>query len=119
MTLRRALQFKRYAKFLQYNVVVYRASNLMTTLYEILEVSNKAADKEIKAWYFKLARKWHPDKNQGNELEANKRFKEIGYAYEILKNTNQREEYDIALKNEDTHVYTNYQHPTTRQNYTT
>lgn len=44
--------------------------------YDILQVSKGASDEQIKRAYRKLALKYHPDKNQGNE-EASKRFAEI------------------------------------------
>ena len=51
--------------------------------YEILGVSKDADEKEIKKAYRKLAKKYHPDVNQGDEAAAEK-FKEVSEAYEVL-----------------------------------
>ena len=61
--------------------------------YEILGVSRNASDSEIKKSYRKLAMKYHPDQNKGNK-EAEKKFKEISGAYEILKDSQKRAAYD-------------------------
>ncbi len=65
----------------------------MRNLYEILEVEEKATEQEIKSAYRKLAKKYHPDLNQGNE-EAQEKFKEINTAYEVLSNSEKRAQYD-------------------------
>ena len=61
--------------------------------YDILGVGRNASDEEIKKSYRKLAMKYHPDRNQGNQ-EAEKKFKEASAAYEILKDPEKRATYD-------------------------
>lgn len=62
-------------------------------LYEILEVPRNASADEIKRSYRKLARAHHPDANPGDE-EAERRFKEIAQAYEVLGDQDRRAQYD-------------------------
>ena len=61
--------------------------------YKILGVSKNATEAEIKKAYRKLARKYHPDLNPGDK-EAEKRFKEINEANEVLSNPENRKKYD-------------------------
>ena len=68
----------------------------MVNYYEILKVPPKASNAEIKSAYRKLARKLHPDVNNGSE-ETALRFAEIAEAYEILGNANERANFDKKL----------------------
>ena len=61
--------------------------------YEILEVSKSASDDELKKSYRKLAMKYHPDRNKDSK-SAEKKFKEVSGAYEILKDSQKRAAYD-------------------------
>ena len=61
--------------------------------YEILEVDCGAGAEEIKKAYRKQAVKYHPDKNPGDKA-AEEKFKELGEAYEILSDPQQRAVYD-------------------------
>lgn len=63
-------------------------------LYETLGVTQGANSDEIKKAYRKLALKWHPDKNPDNKDGAEKKFKEIAEAYEILSDESKRAIYD-------------------------
>ena len=67
----------------------------MTTrdLYEVLGVARGASAEEIKSAYRRLARQHHPDVNP-NEPEAEEKFKEIGYAYNVLSDPEKRARYD-------------------------
>ena len=52
--------------------------------YNILNIENDSSLDEIKTAYKKLARKYHPDRNFNNKIEAEEKFKEISKAYNIL-----------------------------------
>jgi molecular chaperone DnaJ len=61
--------------------------------YELLGVSRKAVQKEIRAAYRKLARKYHPDLNPGDKSSEEK-FKQVQEAYDVLSDAKKRQMYD-------------------------
>ena len=61
--------------------------------YETLGVAKGADEKELKSAFRKLAMKFHPDRNPGDEASEHK-FKEINEAYECLKDPQKRAAYD-------------------------
>ena len=65
--------------------------------YEILGVDKKATPEQIKSAYRKLAMKYHPDRNQGDEKAAEK-FKEVNEAHETLSDEQKRAAYDYELE---------------------
>ena len=66
----------------------------MKDFYAILGVDKSSNKEQIKSSYKKLALKYHPDKNMENKDEAEKKFKEISEAYEILSDDEKRRNYD-------------------------
>src|ERR1700720_83679 len=61
--------------------------------YELLGVGRKAAQKEIRQAYRKLARKYHPDLNPGDKSSEEK-FKQVQEAYDVLSDAKKRQMYD-------------------------
>ena len=61
--------------------------------YEILGVPKTATEKELKAAYRKLARKFHPDVNPGDK-SAEEKFKEVSGAFAVLSDPEKRAKYD-------------------------
>lgn len=69
------------------------AANDFKDYYQILGISKTASADEIKKAYRKLARKYHPDLNPGDQ-QAETRFKEVNEAQEVLSDPDKRQKYD-------------------------
>jgi len=63
--------------------------------YDLLGVTKSSSAQEIKNAYRKKALEWHPDRHQGaDKEEAEKKFKEINEAYQVLSDSNKKAAYD-------------------------
>lgn len=87
------ISFWKYYKKANRTVIVKQFDMAFIDYYKVLEIDKKATDAEIKKAYRKLARKYHPDINP-NDKEAEKKFKEINEANEVLSNAEKRKKYD-------------------------
>ncbi|MDO4898904.1 MAG: DnaJ C-terminal domain-containing protein [Rothia sp. (in: high G+C Gram-positive bacteria)] len=70
---------------------------LTTDFYKVLGVAESSSEADIKKAYRKLARKYHPDQNPG-DAAAEKKFKEVSEANDVLSDPKQRAEYDQIRK---------------------
>lgn len=68
--------------------------------YKVLNISPESSELELKKAYRKLARIFHPDKNQQNE-ESIEKFKQLSNAYSILSDPYKRMVYDLYGKEGD------------------
>lgn len=83
--------------------------------YKLLGVERNAGKDEISKAFKKLAKKYHPDMNQGNK-EAEEKFKDISEAYEVLKDDEKRKLYDQL--GPDWQHGQNFQRPPGFENFT-
>ena len=65
----------------------------MSSFYQVLGIGKDASDKDVKAAFRRLARRHHPDLNPGDEA-AEREFKKINEAYEVLSDPESRRKYD-------------------------
>ena len=65
----------------------------MSSYYQVLGIGKDASDKDVKAAFRRLARRHHPDLNPGDEA-AEREFKRINEAYEVLSDPESRSKYD-------------------------
>ncbi|KAI1289847.1 DnaJ -like protein subfamily B member 2 [Halotydeus destructor] len=86
----------------------------MVDYYKTLEVSKSATAAEIKKAYRRLALQWHPDKNPERKEVAEKRFKEISEAYEVLSDERKKRVYD---QNRDSVFRTSHHGHGSRRNH--
>ena len=71
--------------------------------YKILEISSSAGSGEVKAAFRRLAKLYHPDKDQNNK-DAAEKFWQIKQAYETLINPAKRLKYDSKKKHEQSYI---------------
>lgn len=75
--------------------------------YSVLRIRNDSSSQEIKAAYRRLAKVWHPDKN--NKPEAHEKFIQIEEAYSILKDEHKRIVYDDLLRSYQVDIARKYE----------
>lgn len=66
----------------------------MGDYYKVLGVDKSSDEETLKKAYRKLALKWHPDRNPTNKEAAERKFKEVSEAYEVLSDKQKRAVYD-------------------------
>ena len=81
--------------FLIKGVTVTQERNASSgSYYDVLEVSPKASQTQIKAAYYRLSKQYHPDVNNSSSAE---KFANISSAYEVLRNPRNRRQYDSEV----------------------
>eukprot|EP00188_Purpureofilum_apyrenoidigerum_P002886 Plantae.Rhodophyta-Purpureofilum_apyrenoidigerum.ctg2941.p1 GENE.Plantae.Rhodophyta-Purpureofilum_apyrenoidigerum.ctg2941~~Plantae.Rhodophyta-Purpureofilum_apyrenoidigerum.ctg2941.p1 ORF type:complete len:269 (-),score=74.89 Plantae.Rhodophyta-Purpureofilum_apyrenoidigerum.ctg2941:996-1802(-) len=82
--------------------------------YDILGLKPGASEKEVKSAYRKAALRWHPDKNPGNDA-ATEMFAKVYAAYEVLTNSELRQQFEKEKRAETYHVQRTKEMDATRQ----
>ncbi|CEH17882.1 related to atpase family protein [Ceraceosorus bombacis] len=72
---------------------LFHSSSLCRDYYKTLEVPRNASTRDIKAQFYRLSKKWHPDVNKNDE-GAKKKFQEVSEAWTTLGNERSRRDYD-------------------------
>ena len=93
---------------LQLGTIVATAEDADFNPYKELGVSRNADEKQIKNAYRKMAKQWHPDRN--NEPGAETKFMRISRAYEILSDTERRQMFDDYGSTQEPRQGGNYEH---------
>uniref|UniRef100_A0A8C8AXB2 J domain-containing protein n=1 Tax=Otus sunia TaxID=257818 RepID=A0A8C8AXB2_9STRI len=75
----------------------------MVDYYEVLGLQKSASQDDVRKSYYKLALKWHPDKNLSNKEEAEKKFKAVAEAYQVLSDPQKRLCYSRSVKESRSH----------------
>jgi len=78
-------------------------SRLSTDHYRVLQVTRDAEPEVIERAYKALARKYHPDRVQGDVEHANRRMQAVNEAYRVLGDAKRRRAYDATLAPERPH----------------
>ncbi|KAK5983729.1 DNaJ domain (Prokaryotic heat shock protein) [Trichostrongylus colubriformis] len=74
----------------------YFATEPVVDYYAVLGVKPGASGKEIKAAFYELSKKYHPDRNRDNQAEAASKFHQVSLAYEVLGSEEKRKVYDMT-----------------------
>lgn len=72
---------------------IYSTNTLFRNHYDVLGITPKATQTDIKSAFYKLSKMYHPDKNKGSD-DASRKFQDISAAYEVLGNFKLRRLYD-------------------------
>ncbi|CAD8105702.1 unnamed protein product [Paramecium sonneborni] len=80
----------------------------MKNHYITLGLEKNAQQQQIKEAYYKLALKWHPDKNGSCRAQAITQFREINEAYNILSQSESKRKYDHKLEKHDNFQLANF-----------
>jgi curved DNA-binding protein CbpA len=75
-----------------------KVSDTVTNYYSLLEVDPEADQRTLKQAYLTKIKEWHPDKNPDRAEEAEEKTKTLNLAYQILRDPEQRKNYDRMLR---------------------